>query len=41
MTQTASEMTKRDEAMVSLFYGSDGKTARILIMAGKIAIEKA
>jgi alanyl-tRNA synthetase len=40
MVQTASEMTKRDEATVSLFYASDGKTARILIMAGKGAIRK-
>jgi alanyl-tRNA synthetase len=40
MVQTASEMTKRDETTVSLFYGSDGKTARILIMAGRIAVEK-
>jgi alanyl-tRNA synthetase len=40
MVQTASEMIKRDETTVSLFYGSDGKTARILVMAGKIAVEK-
>jgi alanyl-tRNA synthetase len=33
-------MTKRDEATVILFYGSDGKTARILVMAGKTATEK-
>jgi alanyl-tRNA synthetase len=40
MVQTANEVIKRDEATVALFYGSDGKTARILVMAGKIAVEK-
>jgi len=39
MVQTASETVKRDEAAVALFYGSDGKTARILVMAGKTAVE--
>jgi alanyl-tRNA synthetase len=40
MVQTASEVLKRDEATVTLFFGSDGKTARILVMAGKNAVEK-
>ncbi len=40
MVQTASETIKRDENTVTLFYGSDGKTARILVMAGKTAVEK-
>jgi alanyl-tRNA synthetase len=40
MVQTANEMIKRDEATVTLFYGTDGKTARILVMAGKTAVEK-
>jgi alanyl-tRNA synthetase len=40
MVQTANEIIKRDEATVALFYGSDGKTARILAMAGKKAVEK-
>jgi alanyl-tRNA synthetase len=40
MVQTASEIIKRDEATVTLFTGSDGKTARIIIMAGKAAVEK-
>jgi alanyl-tRNA synthetase len=40
LVQTASEMIKRDETIVALFHGSDGKTARILIMAGKTAVEK-
>jgi alanyl-tRNA synthetase len=40
MVQTASEIIKRDEAAVTVFYGSDGKNARIMVMAGKIALEK-
>lgn len=40
MVQTASEMIKRDHNTVVLSYGSDGKTARILVMAGKGAVEK-
>ena len=40
MVQTANEIIKRDEATVTLFYGSDGKNARIMVMAGKAAIEK-
>ena len=40
MVQTASETIKRDEATVALFFGSDGKTARILVMAGKTATDK-
>jgi alanyl-tRNA synthetase len=40
MVQTATEVLKRDEATVTLFFGSDGKTARILVMAGKDAIGK-
>jgi alanyl-tRNA synthetase len=40
MVQTANKIIERDEATVTLFYGADGKTARILVMAGKIAVEK-
>lgn len=40
MVQTASEMIKRNEAMVTLFYGSDGKACRIMIMAGEAAVQK-
>jgi alanyl-tRNA synthetase len=40
MVQTASEIIKRDEATVALFYGSDGKNARIIVMAGRKALEK-
>jgi len=40
MVQTANEIIKRDEATVTIFYGSDGKNARIMVMAGKKALEK-
>jgi len=40
MVQTASEIIKRDEASVTLFYGSDGKTCRLMVMAGEIAVQK-
>jgi len=40
MVQTASEIIKRDDATVALFYGTDGKNARIMAMAGKTAVEK-
>jgi len=40
MVQTANEIIKRDEATVTVFYGTDGKSARIMVMAGKTALEK-
>ena len=40
MVQTANEIIKQDEATVTLFYGSDGKNARIMVMAGRAAVEK-
>ena len=40
MVQTANEIIKRDDATVTMFYGSDGKNARIMVMAGKKALEK-
>jgi alanyl-tRNA synthetase len=40
MVQTANEIIKRDEATVTMFYGTDGKNARIMVMAGKTALEK-
>lgn len=40
MVQTATEIIKRNEATVTLFYGSDMKTARLMIMAGNIATKK-
>ena len=40
MVQTATEIIKRDEATVTLFYGSDGKTCRLMVMAGETAVQK-
>lgn len=40
MVQTASEIIKRNEATVAVFYGSDGKTGRIMVMAGDTAVSK-
>ena len=40
MVQTASEIIKHNEATVTLFYGSDGKTCRLMVMAGNIAVQK-
>jgi alanyl-tRNA synthetase len=40
MVQTANEIVKRKEAAVTLFYGADGKNARVLVMAGKVAVKK-
>lgn len=40
MVQTANEMIKRNEATVALFYGPDGKKARVVVVAGKVAVKK-
>jgi alanyl-tRNA synthetase len=40
MVQTANEIIKRNEATVTLFFGTDGKNARVLVMAGKAAVKK-
>jgi len=40
MVQTANEIIKRDEAVVAIFYGTDGENARIMVMAGKTAVAK-
>ena len=40
MVQTANQIIRKDDAAVAVFYGSDGKTARIMVMAGKKAVEK-
>ena len=40
MVQTANEIIKRNEATIMLFYGTAGKNARILVMAGKAAVRK-
>jgi len=40
MVQTANEIIKRDESVIAIFYGSDSKNARIMVMAGKTALGK-
>jgi len=40
MVKTANEIIKRDEATVTIFYGANGKNVRIMVMAGKAALEK-
>jgi len=40
MIRTASQTVKKKPNAVALFYASDGKTARVVVMAGKKAIEK-
>jgi alanyl-tRNA synthetase len=40
MVQTANETIKKYEATVTIFYGNDGKNARIMVMVGKKALEK-
>jgi alanyl-tRNA synthetase len=40
MIQTASELVKKDPKMVAVFYGADKKTARIVVMAGKDAVNR-
>jgi len=40
MLQTGTEMIKRNDATVTLFYGSDGKTCRLMVMAGEAAVQK-
>jgi len=40
MVQTANEIIKRDDATVTIFYGTDGKSARIMVMAGRASLEK-
>ena len=38
MIKTASELVRRDQKVVAVFYGVDKKTARIVVMAGKEAV---
>jgi alanyl-tRNA synthetase len=38
--QTASEMIKRDNRTVAVLFGSDGRNARILVMAGSVALDR-
>ena len=40
MLTTATEVIKRNDATVVVFYGSDGKTCRVMIMAGEVAVKK-
>jgi alanyl-tRNA synthetase len=40
MVRTANEIIKRNDSTVTVFYGTDGKSARIIVMAGKTALEK-
>ena len=40
MIKIASELTKKDPKLVTVFYGADQKTARIMVMAGKQAIKQ-
>jgi alanyl-tRNA synthetase len=40
MVQTANEILKRDESSVAIFYGADEKNARIMVMAGSVAIKR-
>ena len=40
MVKTASELVKKDRAMIAVFYGKDEKTGRIVVMVGKEALKK-
>jgi len=40
MVQTASEIVKKEDNLVALFYASDEKTARVVVMAGKEAVSR-
>jgi len=40
MVQTANEIIKKEDLAVAIFYGTDEKTARIMVMAGQKAVEK-
>ena len=40
MLQTATEIIKQNDATVTLFYGSDLKTCRLMVMVGDTAVQK-
>jgi alanyl-tRNA synthetase len=40
MVQTATEIIKRNDSTIALFYGADVKTAKIMIMTGNAALAK-
>jgi alanyl-tRNA synthetase len=40
MVQTADEMIRRDQTIVTIFYGTEGKNAQIVVMTGELALKK-
>ncbi|MGB9960484.1 MAG: alanine--tRNA ligase [Candidatus Bathyarchaeales archaeon] len=40
MVHTANEILRKDDAVIAIFYGADERNARIMVMAGKKAVEK-
>jgi len=40
MVKTASDLVKKDPAMIAVFYGRDKKTGRIVVMVGKEALKR-
>jgi alanyl-tRNA synthetase len=40
MLRTASEIIKRNEATVTIFYGSETKKCKLMVMAGETAVQK-
>ncbi len=40
MLRTATEITNKNEAIVTLFYGSDSKSCKLMVMAGETAVQK-
>jgi alanyl-tRNA synthetase len=40
MVRTANEMVKSNDATVAIFYGADSRNARIMVVAGKAAVER-
>jgi alanyl-tRNA synthetase len=40
MVRTANEIIKRNNGTVTIFFGSNAKNARIMVMVGKTAVEK-
>jgi alanyl-tRNA synthetase len=40
MVETANKLVRTDDGTVAVFYGTDGKNARIMVMAGEKAVEK-
>ena len=40
MLRTGAEIIKKNETTVTLFYASDGKTCKLMVMAGEAAVQK-